>query len=191
MFSNTLKRSAATLGVVAGLLAAAVPASAMVGGDEADTVTGKAAVLTDYDRNSFSPQAPTSDGLIAVTVDAGSGNDNVKGPTKATAGGISGYEMTKAIAGKAPTNAGTQVGSEALALDDYGPHVLTLDGASSEVFELNTFGLTEHEGAAFRGEVTGLEPNALGTQVGSEGVIVGAARSGANNLRGEAIDIIP
>ena len=140
MFSTTIKRSVATLGVVAGLLAAAVPASAMVGGDEADTVTGKAAVLTDYDRNSFSPQAPTSDGLIAVTVDAGSGNDNVKGPTKATAGGISGYEMTKAIAGKAPTNAGTQVGSEALALDDYGPHVLTLDGASSEVFELNTFG---------------------------------------------------
>jgi hypothetical protein len=38
------------------------------------------------------------------------------------------------------------------------------------VFELNTFGLTEHEGAAFRGEMTGLEPNALGTQIGSEGV---------------------
>ena len=36
----------------------------------------------------------------------------------------------------------------------------------------------------FKGEVIGLEPNALGTQVGSEGVK-------ANNLRGEAIDIIP
>ena len=46
----------------------------------------------------------------------------------------------------------------------------TLDVASSEVFELNTFGLTEHEGAAFRGELIGLEPSALGTQVGSEGV---------------------
>ena len=31
----------------------------------------------------------------------------------------------------------------------------------------------------------GLEPNALGTQVGSEGV------KAVNNLRGEAIDIIP
>jgi hypothetical protein len=37
----------------------------------------------------------------------------------------------------------------------------------------------------FKGEVIGLEPNALGTQVGSEGV------KAANNLRGEAIDIIP
>ena len=36
----------------------------------------------------------------------------------------------------------------------------------------------------FKGELIGLEPNALGTQVGSEGVK-------ANNLRGEAIDIIP
>ena len=78
MFSSNLKRSVATLGVVAGLLAAAVPASAMVGGDEADTVTGKAAVLTDYDRNGFSPQAPTSDGLISITADAGSGNDNLR-----------------------------------------------------------------------------------------------------------------
>ena len=71
------------------------------------------------------------------------------------------------------TQQGTQVGSEGVkapskATDPSGAGAsFTLDVASSEVFELNTFGLTEHEGAAFRGEVIGLEPNALGTQVGT------------------------
>ena len=37
----------------------------------------------------------------------------------------------------------------------------------------------------FKGEMIGLEPYAVGTQVGSEGV------KAVNNLRGEAIDIIP
>ena len=65
MFSTTIKRSVATLGVVAGILAAAGPASAAGGGDD----------------------RPTEQ----VSV--------------------------KAVA------AGTQVGSEGLALDDYGPHL--------------------------------------------------------------------
>ena len=48
--------------------------------------------------------------------------------------------------------------------------------ASSEGVQLNTFGLTEHEGAAFRGEVTSLEPTesisfnylkAAGTETGN------------------------
>ncbi len=107
MFSTTIKRSVATLGVVAGLLAAAVPASAIEIG-------------------------------TTETLDM-----NVKAPAKAGP-------------------ASTQLG----AADD----VSQLSIATAEVFELNTFGLTEHEGAADRGEVTGLEPNALGTQVGSEGV---------------------
>jgi hypothetical protein len=112
MNSNTLKRTAATLGVVAGLLAAAGPASAQGGG-------------ADFTR--FVVDGPiTAKAAPHVTVDAGSGDDKVK-----AAGG-------------------RQVSSEALALDDYGPHMarFTLDVASSEVFELNTFGLTEHEGAA-------------------------------------------
>jgi hypothetical protein len=99
MFSTTIKRSVATLGVVAGLLVIAGPASAQV-----------------------------MPGMIGV-----------KAPSKATD----------------PTGTGVS---------------LTLDVAGSEVFELNRFGLTEHEGAAFRGELVGLEPSALGTQVGSEGV---------------------
>jgi len=59
---------------------------------------------------------------------------------------------------------GTQVGSE---------------GVKDNGVPLETVSFT------FKGEVIGLEPNALGTQVGSEGV------KAANNLRGEAIDIIP
>ena len=82
MFSTTLKRSVATLGVVAGLLAAAVPASA------------------------------------------------------GTPGSVPGTEMTQAIAGKAPTNAGTQVGSE---------------GVKDDV-PLDTVSFT------FKGELIGLEP---------------------------------
>ena len=59
---------------------------------------------------------------------------------------------------------GTQVGSE---------------GVKDNGVPLETVSFT------FKGEVIGLEPNALGTQVGSEGV------KAVNNLRGEAIDIIP
>ena len=98
MFSITLKRSAATLVVVAGLLAAAGPASAQI----------------------------------------------LDGPVLAKAGP------------QAPK-----------------PSVVVID-LDDPFFRL-----------ASKGEVIGLEPNALGTQVGSEGV------KAVNNLRGEAIDIIP
>ena len=77
MFSTNLKRSVATLGVVAGLLAAAVPASAMPAG--------------------ASPTA-SNDAVF------------VKAPTITHAGLMetNGDQLFM----KAPTNAGTQVGSE-------------------------------------------------------------------------------
>ena len=107
MFSSNLKRSVATLGVVAGLLAAAVPASA-----------------------------------TPVGVQPGQEND--------------------ALTVKAPTNAGTQVGSEGVKApsteQSWAWHEAARTGvASAEVFELNTLG----------GDDT---VDARGTQVGSEGV---------------------
>ena len=70
MFSNNLKRSVATLGVVAGLLAAAVPASA-------DTLNGSGG------GTGVNLDIGTSEKLdmnaIPITADAGSGNDNLRG----------------------------------------------------------------------------------------------------------------
>jgi len=129
MFGITLKRSAAALGVVAGLLAAAGPAAAQV---------------------------------LPGTI-------GVKAPTKA--GTQVGHEGHNAVAIQKHDHQNALVNAPSKATDPSGAGAsFTLGVASSEVFELNTFGLTEHEGAAFRGEVTGLEPNAFGTQVGSEGV---------------------
>ncbi len=129
MFSTTIKRSVATLGVVAGLLVAAGPASAQV-----------------------------LPGMVGV-----------KAPTKA--GTQVGHEGHNAVLIQKHDHQSALVKAPSKATDPSGAGAsFTLDVASSEAFELNTFGLTEHEGAAFRGEVTGLEPNALGTQVGSEGV---------------------
>ena len=54
MFSSSLKRSAATLGVVAGLLAAAVPAIA----------AGPAASNAGQPTNALPNAAPTAQGLI-------------------------------------------------------------------------------------------------------------------------------
>jgi hypothetical protein len=93
MFSTTIKRSVATVGVVAGLLVAAGPASAQV--------------------------------------------------------------MPGTIGVKAPTEVGTQVGHE---------------GHNAVLIQKHDHQDALVKGAAFRGEVTGLEPSALGTQVGSEGV---------------------
>jgi hypothetical protein len=92
MFNNNIMRSIATLGVVAGLLAAAGPASAQF-----------------WEGQSLRSQAPGAMGVIA------------------------------------PDNDLNQL---------------------SEVFP----SVSNVKGAAFRGEVIGLEPHALGTQVGSEGV---------------------
>jgi hypothetical protein len=137
MLSITLKRSAATLGVVAGLLAGAGPASAQ---------------LNDLTQT---PQA--------------AGVGNVKAPSKA--GTQVGHEGHNAVLIQKHDHQNALVTAPSKATDPSGAGAsFTLGVASSEVFELNTFGLTEHEGAAFRGEVTGLEPNALGTQIGSEGV---------------------
>ena len=107
MNSHTLKRTAATLGVVAGLLAAAGPASAQI----------------------------------------------LDGPLMAK-----GYNFKGEVIGLEPYALGTQVGSEGRANTFFGglgndtletgaSASLTLDVAGSEVFELNTFGLAEHEGA--------------------------------------------
>jgi len=114
MNSNTLKRTAATLGVVAGLLAAAGPASAQI-----------------------------LDGPLMA-----------KAGPQHEAGGFKGE-----LIGLEPNALGTQVGSEGRAstffgglgndtLDTGAGASFTLDVASSEVFELNTFGLPENEGAA-------------------------------------------
>jgi hypothetical protein len=155
MLTITLKRSAATLVVVAGLLAAAGPASAQI---LDGPVLAKAG-----------PQAPKPS---VVVVDL---ND----PFFRLASNDTLYAR------------GTQVGSE---------------GVKDNGVPLETVSFT------FKGEVIGLEPNTLGTQVGGEGVkaptstandliiepepiqawpVTGDAGSGANNLRGEAIDIIP
>jgi hypothetical protein len=169
MFSTNLKRSVATLGVVAGLLAAAVPASA-----------GEKGVPGDIPNDALTVKAPTN------------------------AGSISGKEMTDAILSvKAP-----------------GPsEISALSIATSEVFELNTMGgndtlkvdsdVTDYLADAGTGDDkvwNNGDDNDLakaeGTQVGSEGVmngndgddtliLVADAGSGDDNLRGEAIDIIP
>ncbi len=158
MFSTTIKRSVATLGVVAGLLAAAVPASAWSGpagvpGNYANDAVKAGASEVLYE--TVTVKAPKPSDADRTLITNGSADDNmyhlpdvndevlaVKAPASAQ-GGPQDPAFRFEMAGlpvKAPTNAGTQVGSEALALDDYGPHVLTLDGASSDVFELNTFG---------------------------------------------------
>ena len=73
MFSTTIKRSVATLGVVAGLLAAAVPASAQIG-------PGTVGVIgPDNDLNTFGGNDTlTLDARgtqVGITADAGTGND--------------------------------------------------------------------------------------------------------------------
>jgi len=119
---RTLKRAAATLGVVTGLLAAAGPASAQIlDGPVLAKAGPQPSVVIDLNDPFFRLAS----------------NDTLYG--------------------------GTQVGSE---------------GVTDNGVPLETVSFT------FKGEVIGLEPNALGTQVGSQGVK-------ANNLRGEAIDIIP
>ncbi len=115
MLSTTLSRSAATLGVVAGLLAAAVPASAQI----------------------------------------------LDGPVLA--------------------KAGPQIPKPSVVVIDLNDPFFRL--ASNDT--LYARGTLQTVSFTFKGEVIGLEPNALGTQVGSEGV------KAVNNLRGEAIDIIP
>jgi len=104
MFSTTIKRSVATLGVVAGLLAAVGPASAQL---PATTVVGvttphpgsKAPAGVSGKEMTDAVKAPAAntvftsvsnvfkgemiglepDYAIAITVDAGSGNDNLRG----------------------------------------------------------------------------------------------------------------
>jgi hypothetical protein len=141
MFSTTIKRSVATLGVVAGLLVAAGPASAQV-----------------------------MPGMIGV-----------KAPTMA--GTQVGHEGHSAVLIQKHDHQNALVKAPSKATDPSGAGAsLTLDVASSEVFELNTFGLTEHEGAhgitcLDQDLVTVKGPtdspscgDAEGTQVGSEGV---------------------
>ncbi len=159
MLSTTIKRSVATVGVVAGLLAAAVPASAVTlnGSGGGDSSTLDNAELLDAVKG---PKPSDADRTLITN---GSADDNmyhlpdvndevlaVKAPASAQ-GGPQDPAFRFEMAGlpvKAPTNAGTQVGSE---------------GVKDDV-PLETVSFT------FKGEVIGLEPNALGTQVGSEGV---------------------
>ena len=132
--STNLKRSAAALGVVAGLLAAAVPASAQ---------------------------------LPATTVGVTAPPPSLKAPAAVASAWHQSVLEGQLV--KAPAN------------------------TTSVVFTSVS--------NVFKGEVIGLEPNALGTQVGSEGVKApaktlptwteGNNQPSGDNLRGEAIDIIP
>jgi hypothetical protein len=97
---------------------------------------------------------------VAVTVGAGSGDDNVKGPTKATAGGLSGEEM--ANAGKAPASPTSEVFTSV-------SNVAPLHGDATAIW-------VWHEAArnGFHYDRDIIErvqaPTNAGTQVGSEGV---------------------
>jgi hypothetical protein len=196
MFSTTIKRSVATLGVVGGLLAAAVPASAQPAGTAPplhnDALTVKAAIPVD---ELIEPDLAV-DLTTELTPDLLHGRI-VKAP--ASLAGIQSEVEPVELRG-------TQVGSEGVT-----------DNVPLEQVPFN-------KGAA-SGRPQGviwdlLEQANAGTQVGSEGVmngndgddtlIVGAdagsgddrgqsaridvvadAGSGNDNLRGEAIDIIP
>ena len=114
MLSTTINRSVAALGVVAGLLAAAVPASAQL----------------PPTTNGYTPPVGSNKGNLAT--DPSSEVDNQMK-------GISAKEL--ADAAKAPAS-------------------------SNQVFTSVS--------NVFKGEVIGLEPNALGTQVGSEGMMAPA-----------------
>ena len=107
---------------------------------------------------------PASAQLVDGTVLAKAGPQ-----TKAGAGGISAKELADAV--NAPASPTSEVFTSV-------SNVAPLHGDATTIVPRETVSFT------FKGEVIGLEPNALGTQVGSEGVK-------ANNLRGEAIDIIP
>jgi hypothetical protein len=136
MFSITLKRSAATLGVVAGLLAAAGPASAQLPADAGGVTTppsgskapaGATWVWHEAARNGFTVEVGmgmSEDFLNAPQLGAANdvsqlsltqkgtqiGSEGVKAPATPTANGfIIDFAHTDV---KARTNAGTQVGSE-------------------------------------------------------------------------------
>ena len=113
MFSTNLKRSVATLGVVAGLLAAAGPASAQGGG-------------ADFPRG---PQDPAFRFEMAGLP--------VKAPAKTWTEGNNQPSGGGCCRG---ATLGTQVGSEGV-----------IDDVPTETVSFI-------KGAAFRGEVTGLEP---------------------------------
>jgi hypothetical protein len=166
MFTSTLKRTAATLGVLAGLLAAAGPASAQLPADAGGVTaphTGPKAPASAKTMAEDSWTAANAPGAWTWHEAARTGVvTNTNDPDTMSLAGISSkVEPVELVGAEAR---GTQVGSE---------------GVKDNGMPLETVSFT------FKGEVIGLEPNALGTQVGSEGV------KAANNLRGEAIDIIP
>ena len=169
MFSTTIKRSVAALGVVAGLLAAAVPASAV-------------GVSLDYPNDALTPLKATANW---------NGEDTptetisfVKGP----------HQSVVVVTGEEDNVAGTQVGSEGVKtpIDDMdlsigGPNASTSGRPQGVIWDL-------------------LEQANAGTQVGSEGVkaptraddqvkvsgyTFNPKEIAIDNLRGEAIDIIP
>jgi hypothetical protein len=143
MFSTTIKRSVATLGVVAGLLAAAGPASAQI---LDGPVLGKAGPQPEA--GGYLATDPSSEVDNSIRGDAQDTQTRRASSLKDTL--VSGYNFKAAAEGTPDWMLGglAQVGSE---------------GVKDDV-PLETVSFT------FKGEVIGLEPNALGTQVGSEGV---------------------
>ncbi|MET0762895.1 MAG: hypothetical protein ABWZ63_11270 [Thermoleophilaceae bacterium] len=124
MFSTTIKRSVATLGVAAGLLAAAVPASAQGGG-------------ADFTR--FVVDGPITAKAEPAATQLGAANDVSQLSATEAKGTQVGSEGVNAVLDtgmlehewlKAPTKA-----------DDRGP--LGYEGGTADVFELNSHNLAE------------------------------------------------
>jgi hypothetical protein len=168
MFSTTIKRSVATLGVVAGLLAAAGPASAQIGPGTMGVI-GPDNDLNQQMKYYFEDAWPAVTGATTPTPGPGSqvatsevfelntfgGNDTLTLDARGTQVGIAADAGTgddrvwnNGDGDDTLVARGTQVGSE---------------GVKDDV-PLETVSFI------FKGEMVGLEPNALGTQVGSEGV---------------------
>ena len=132
MVGSTLKRSAATLGVLAGLLAAAGPASAMAAGvgpspsnDALQLKPGAGEVLNE----TVTVTAPKLSDAHRAVMYNGSGDDQMKDylenawPSKVEISGLMETNGDQLFL-KAPTNAATQVGSEGAKAPPHAGHNL-------------------------------------------------------------------
>jgi hypothetical protein len=136
MFSTTLKQSVATLGVVAGLLAAAGPASAQI---LDGPVLAKAGPQPEAGGHLATDPSSEVDNQIRLSIGGAEAAGFVKAPAKTWTDGNN--QPRDGGSYRLGATLGTQVGSE---------------GAKTDV-PLETVSVTI-TGAAFRGEVIGLEP---------------------------------
>jgi hypothetical protein len=108
MFSTTIKRSVATLGVVAGLLAAAGPASAQI---LDGPVLAKAGPQPEAGGYLATDPSSEVDNQIRLSIGGAEAAGFVKAPANATSVSNEAVDLMNNWV-TAPTNAGTQVGSE-------------------------------------------------------------------------------